>query len=202
MLTYSELLIKYESLLRENETLRQENELLRRQLGLCSQGEVCAADVSVTQHSSPEEKIGLFRSLFRGREDVFAKRWHNASKGTSGYQPVCKNEWNRDFCDKTRYRCSQCPNRIFVSLDDKHVFDHLAGKDIYCRDVIGIYPLLEDDACFFLCVDFDEEAYEKDVLAFVGACDEAHLPAYIERSRSGNGAHMTMAGELIAALRQ
>ena len=211
MMSYSELLMKYESLLRENETLRQENELLRSQLAQLSSDQVCSVDVSVnsaeaetesnsdskhnqnvsvTHLSSPDEKIRLFRSLFRGREDVFARRWHNSSKGTSGYQPVCENEWNRDYCDKTRFRCSQCPNRIFVPLDDKHVFDHLAGKDIYCRDVIGIYPLLEDDTCFFLCVDFDEASYEKDVIVFASACDDVHLPAYIERSRSGNGAHV------------
>lgn len=202
MLTYSELLTKYEKLELENEALRQENELLRSQLAQLSHDEVCSADVSVnsaevetvsnfdsecnqiisvTHHSSSDEKIYLFRSLFRGREDVFARRWYNSSKGTSGYQPVCENEWNRDYCDKTRFRCSQCPNRIFVSLDDKHVFDHLAGKDIYSRDVIGIYPLLEDDTCFFLCVDFDEASYEKDVIAFATTCDEVHLPVYIER---------------------
>ena len=169
MLTYSELLMKYENLLQDNKTLRQENEFLRSQLAQFSSGEICSADpsvhkveietemnqtIAVTQHSSPDEKIRLFRSLFRGREDVFSKRWHNASKGTAGYQPVCENEWNRDYCDKTKYRCSQCPNRIFVPLDDKHVFNHLAGKDAFCRDVIGIYPMLEDDTCFFMCIEF------------------------------------------------
>lgn len=65
----------------------------------------------VTNQSPSEEKIKLFRSLFRGREDIYAKRWHSEKSGKSGYQPVCLNEWNTWLCDKRRTKCSECKNR-------------------------------------------------------------------------------------------
>ena len=70
--------------------------------------------VLVTNQSPSEEKIKLFRSLFRGREDIYAKRWHSEKSGKSGYQPVCLNEWNTWLCDKWRTKCSECKNRKFA----------------------------------------------------------------------------------------
>ena len=143
---------------------------------------------------SLQEKVGLFQSLFKGREDVFAKRWHSETTKKSGYQPVCEREWNREFCDKRKYKCSECPNRKFAPLSYEHIFNHLAGKDVYGRDVVGLYPMLNDNSCYFLCTDFDdkscEHGYQNDVLAFVGVCKEWRVPCYIERSRSGKGAHV------------
>lgn len=143
---------------------------------------------------SLQEKVELFQSLFKGREDVFAKRWYNKTTKQSGYQPVCQREWDRDFCDKRKYKCTECPNRLFASLSYEHIYNHLAGKDELGRDVIGMYPLLKDNTCCFLCTDFDdkscEHGYRNDVLAFVGVCKEWNVPYYIERSRSGNGAHV------------
>ena len=143
---------------------------------------------------SLQEKVDLFRSLFKGREDVFAKRWYSNTTNQSGYQPVCGREWNRDYCDKRKYKCVECPNRQFSSLSYEHVYNHLAGKDEFGRDVIGIYPILEDNTCHFLCTDFDdkncEHGYQNDVLAFVGVCKDWNVPCYIERSRSGMGAHV------------
>lgn len=143
---------------------------------------------------SLQEKVELFQSLFKGREDVFAKRWYSNTTKKSGYQPVCEREWNREFCDKRKYKCSECPNRKFAPLSYEHIFNHLAGKDAYGRDVVGLYPMLNDNTCFFLCTDFDdkscEHGYQNDVLAFTGVCKEWNVPCYIERSRSGNGAHV------------
>ena len=143
---------------------------------------------------SLKEKVELFRSIFKGREDVFAKRWYSETTKKSGYQPVCEREWNREFCDKRKYKCSECPNRRFAPLSYDYIFNHLAGKDIYGRDVIGLYPMLIDNTCFFLCADFDdkscEHGYKQDVLAFAGVCREWGVPCYVERSRSGNGAHV------------
>ena len=117
---------------------------------------------------SLQEKVELFQSLFKGREDVFAKRWYSETTKKSGYQPVCVREWNREFCDKRKYKCSECANRKFESLSYEHIFNHLAGKDAYGRDVIGLYPMLNDNSCNFLCTDFDdkscEHGYQKDVL--------------------------------------
>ena len=110
--------------------------------------------------------------------------------GKSGYLPVCENEWADGICDKNAFKCSVCPNRKLLPLSDKAIYNHLAGKDEYGRDVIGIYPMLPDDTCRFLCADFDEAEFEKDVAAYRSVCEEFHLPVAVERSRSGKGAHI------------
>ena len=149
---------------------------------------------SAMQRLSLQEKVKLFRSIFKGREDVFAKRWYSDVTKKSGYQPVCEREWNSKFCDKRKYKCTECPNRLFASLTDEHIYNHLAGKDNFGRDVVGVYPIMSDNTCNFLCTDFDdkscEHGFQNDVLAFVGICKEWEIPCYIERSRSGNGAHV------------
>ena len=149
---------------------------------------------SATQRLSLQEKVKLFRMLFKGREDVFAKRWYSDVSKKSGYQPVCEREWNNEFCDKRKYKCTECPNRLFASLTDEHIYNHLAGKDNFGRDVVGVYPIMSDNTCNFLCTDFDdkscEHGFQNDVLVFVGVCKEWEIPCYIERSRSGNGAHV------------
>lgn len=149
---------------------------------------------SAMQRLSLQEKVKLFRSIFKGREDVFAKRWYSDVTKKSGYRPVCEREWNSEFCDKRKYKCTECPNRLFASLTDEHIYNHLAGKDNFGRDVVGVYPIMSDNTCNFLCTDFDdkscEHGFQNDVLAFVGICKEWEIPCYIERSRSGNGAHV------------
>lgn len=143
---------------------------------------------------SLEEKVNLFRSLFVGREDVFARRWYSPATGKSGYQPVCTREWDREYCDKKKYKCAECPNREFQPLDYDDIYRHLEGKDPNGRDVIGVYAILPDNTCQFLCCDFDDKnceyGYEADVRAYINVCNEWYIPAYIERSRSGNGAHV------------
>lgn len=49
---------------------------------------------------SPDEKIALFLSLFRCREDVYPRLWENPKTGMKGYSPVCRNEWFRGVCEK------------------------------------------------------------------------------------------------------
>ena len=143
---------------------------------------------------SLDEKVALFRGLFQGREDVFARRWFSSSSGKSGYQPVCAREWNREYCDKKKYKCAECPNREFQPLSYNDIYRHLEGKDPNGRDVVGVYSILPDNSCRFLCCDFDdkscEHGYQDDVRAYVSVCREWGVPAYIERSRSGNGAHV------------
>ncbi len=143
---------------------------------------------------SLEKKVALFRSMFQGREDVFARRWFSPTTGKSGYQPVCAREWNREYCDKKKFKCAECPNREFQPLGYDDIYRHLEGKDPNGRDVIGVYAILPDNTCQFLCCDFDdkscEHGYQKDVMAYVGVCRDWGIPAYIERSRSGNGAHV------------
>lgn len=191
---YRELLLRYNELERENKRLSEENLQLRRQLGFAEAPQEnieipIIHPTSVNKYSSSKEKIELFRSLFCGREDVFAKRWQSTTSGKSGYQPVCENEWTEGLCDKRKYKCANCPNRVLKSLTDEDIYKHLEGKDGLARDVIGIYPMLQDETCHFLCADFDDDLFEKDVTAFREVCSELSVPVCVERSRSGNGAH-------------
>ena len=192
MLSNEELLKKYNLALQTIDSLRAENKHLKSKLGIV---ETTASATTtnnrsaINKYSSVDTKIRLFRKLFSGREDVFARRWYSKTTGKSGYQPVCENEWVEGICDKKAYKCSVCPNRKLLPLSDRAVYNHLAGKDEYGRDAIGIYPMLPDDTCRFLCADFDDAEFEKDVAAYRSVCKELNLSVSIERSRSGNGAH-------------
>ncbi|HOW71012.1 MAG TPA: hypothetical protein PKY77_10460 [Phycisphaerae bacterium] len=97
-------------------------------------------DGLVNHHSSVEAKIVLFRSLFRGREDVYPRRFESRTTGKSGYQPACTNEWARGLCEKPRVKCAECPNRHFLPVTDEVVRWHLAGRDDNGREfVMGVY---------------------------------------------------------------
>ncbi|MBR0350236.1 MAG: DEAD/DEAH box helicase [Clostridia bacterium] len=134
---------------------------------------------------SSEEKVKIFMEIFKGRNDLYAKRWTNNKTGKTGYSPVCKNEFSTYKCDKPRVKCSECPYRELLPLTEDVVLKHLKGEI-----TIGIYPLLPGDLCNFLAIDFDKKTYEKDVITFWNICDELHIPVYVEKSRSGNGAHI------------
>jgi hypothetical protein len=133
---------------------------------------------------TPAEKVALFRSLFRGRDDVYPKRWENPRTRKTGYAPACANEWVRGVCEKPRVKCGECSNQAFSLVTDQVILDHLQG-----RNVIGAYPLLENETCWFLAVDFDKRSWTEDVSAFAETCRRANVPVAVERSRSGNGAH-------------
>lgn len=190
-ITYQELLAAYNKLLMENEFLHKEVDRLQ---ALLNSKDIPMTQPIMKQHLSLEEKVSVFRNLFKGREDVFARRWYSRTSGKSGYQPVCRNEWDRQLCDKKKYKCAECPNRLFKPLVYEDIYRHLEGKDPDGQDVIGAYAILADNNCNFLCADFDdkscEHGYEKDVLAYVGVCKDWDIPCSIERSRSGNGAHV------------
>ena len=185
------------------EELEKENRELRRKLGYpelvqsvvteAFKTEVMqepAVGANVHMRSTPEEKIRLFRSLFRGRKDVFARRWYSVQKGKGGYAPVCANEWRYGVCIKPKGKCSKCENRALVPLDDAIIYKHLSGKDANGQDVIGLYPLLADDTCYFLAIDFDDGAWQENVTAVRSVCGEWGIPCGVERSRSGEGAHL------------
>lgn len=139
----------------------------------------------INNQSSPEDKVQLFRSLFQGREDVFAIRWVGKDN-RSGYSPACYNDWKHEVCGKyKKIPCASCENRKLIPLDDKQIYRHLSGEII-----IGIYPLLEDDTCKFLAIDFDKKEWRDDVRALIDVCNQYHVPGYVEISRSGKGAHV------------
>ena len=183
------------------EELEKENQELRRQLGYAEPVRSVVTETTknemvletaagVHMRSTPEEKIHLFRSLFRGREDVFARRWYSMQKEKGGYAPVCANEWRYGVCIKPKGKCSKCENRVLVPLDDAIIYKHLSGKDANGQDVIGLYPILADDTCYFLAIDFDDGTWQENVTAVRSVCSEWGIPCGVERSRSGEGAHL------------
>lgn len=133
---------------------------------------------------STAAKVALFRRLFRGRTDVYPVRWESKTTGKSGYAPACANEWRPGVCHKPRIKCSDCGVRQLSALSDAVIYSHLSGEH-----TIGVYPLLADDSCYFLAVDFDEADWKEDAQAFIQSCSELGIPAALEISRSGNGAH-------------
>jgi hypothetical protein len=201
---YQELYRKYNFLLEQVDRLTRENRRLKAKLGLqeaqalrnttqaiqmeCvpngetnevkSLADVCSGSDSIS-------KIRLFMSLFRGRKDVYARRWENKNKGTSGYAPVCLNQWQPGVCGKPKIPCSKCKNKSYAVLDENAIEDHLRGNT-----VVGIYPMLPDETCCCLAMDFDEADWQKDVSAVRDVCNEFEIPLVVERSRSGFGCHI------------
>jgi len=155
---YDQLLKQYKILLTENQLLRDENESLKSMLGVSdiqppkSKKAGCVEETgadeeirdnlltsAVNSQSDSADKIRLFMSLFKGRDDVYARRWENKNKGTSGYSPVCLNQWQPGLCGKPKTPCSKCANRSYATLDENVIEDHLRGHVI-----AGIYPLLSE----------------------------------------------------------
>ena len=201
---YKELLEKYNILLSEVNRLTKENAQLKDQLGMENaeplqntsttietESPTLAEDSSfntiadVNSTSDTVTKINLFLSLFKGRNDVYAKRWENKNKGTSGYSPVCLNQWKPGVCEKPKISCSKCKNKHYTPMDQDVVENHLRGNI-----VAGIYPMLDDETCWFLAMDFDEEEWQKDIALVRTICLEFNIPFAIERSRSGEGGHI------------
>jgi superfamily II DNA or RNA helicase len=202
---YSELLEKYNLLLGENRRLIKENDRLKAQLGIAEpkpdENQIAgqAAEKSIhddeptdnalfsgiNNRSDSISKIRLFMSLFKGRDDVYSKKWENKKKATSGYSPVCLNQWQAGLCGKPKVPCSKCTNQLYDALDEHVIEDHLRGGI-----VAGIYPMLPDETCHFLAMDFDEAGWQADVTTVREVCAEFDIPVAVERSQSGNGAHL------------
>lgn len=184
-----------DDLMREIEQLRTENDMLK--MLLKENGinlPIIVADSSlqdespdyatVTKRSPLPERIALFLSLFQGRPDVYARR-RESKNGRSGYSPVCKNEWKPGVCLKPKGKCADCSHAEYCAYDENAIESHLSG-----RYVLGVYPLLQDETCRFLAIDFDEENWRSDVQMISAACCENDIPCSVEVSRSGNGAHL------------
>lgn len=183
--------VEREALLRELTQLKDQHH--QRQQSLSQ----LVSEATITQHSSNTEKISLFRSLFKGRDDVYPKRWENRKTRISGYSFACANEWKPNVCkknDKPPIKCADCQFRSFIPVSDTAIAHHLAGTDNPRNPsadfVMGVYPLMQDERCWFLAVDFDKASWQLDVGAFTTACKENSIPYSIEISRSGKGAHI------------
>lgn len=172
--------------------LREENARLRGLLGLDDRSARQATPVwkptlfpsmatqapvvsSVDRHSTPQEKIALFRSLFAGREDVYALRWDNERTNKSGWGPAVRGGWAN----------ARKPGREYLPYTDEVIDKHLAG-DIHA----GLYPLQHADTCRLLVCDFDGPGWTLDALAYLDSAHAAGVPAALERSRSGDGGHV------------
>ena len=163
----------------------ERNSLIKRRHELTQKAENHQDSKPIISLTLPvNQKIELFKKLFKGRSDVFAKRWKNAT-GRSGYSFACQNEWVKGVCNKPRIKCNKCPNRAYIALNDQVIYDHLAGEQI-----IGLYPLLADNTCYLLAADFDKDDWQEAIKALAQACREFEIPHTVEISRSGNGAHL------------
>ena len=169
---------------RERNNLLQELSKLPPESAPSSSPQWLGAAISNSSPTTSEERISLFTRLFRCREDVFPKLWENRTKGTKGYSPACQVEWVHGICEKPKIKCSECRNRVFIPLDETVIRGHLEG--IF---TIGAYAIRADDTCTFLAADFDKEQWQQDVMAYRDASKKLGIEPYIERSRSGNGAH-------------
>ncbi|WP_234844124.1 TOTE conflict system archaeo-eukaryotic primase domain-containing protein [Sinorhizobium meliloti] len=149
------------------------------------------AGAPVTNNSPSVEKIELFRRLFAGRPDVFPVRWENRKAGRSGYSPACSNEWAKGICGKPKVKCGECPHQAFIPPTTDIIEKHLRGGNLRSGDfVAGVYPLLQDETCWFLAADFDKESWADDARALLDTCHAKGIAAALERSRSGNGGHV------------
>lgn len=150
--------------------------------------EIEPAKTNTTDDNVPktrQEKLGLFGILFKGREDVFPLKFISKKTGKSGYAPQCSNKFVPGVCGLPRVKCGECSNQAFLPADDRALLDHLQG-----RQVMGVYPLLEDETCRFLAVDFDKNTWQEDVAAFRRTCQAKNISCAVERSQSGEGAHV------------
>ncbi|MBR1870892.1 MAG: DEAD/DEAH box helicase [Kiritimatiellae bacterium] len=147
----------------------------------------------VDASSTNDEKVALFRSLFCGREDVYARRFESAKSGKSGYAPVCRNEWGKGICEKPRIKCGVCGHRAFECVTDDTVRWHLRGKDAHGRRfAMGAYPMLSDERCRFAVMDFDKSSWRNDARTLRQVAGECGVHLAMEISRSGKGAHLWM----------
>jgi hypothetical protein len=147
--------------------------------------ETAESHPTVSDKSAPGEKIALFRTLFRGREDVYAVRWESPN-GRSGYLPASIRDWKAVLSSRPadRKRIDK-KTRKLLPFTHEVVEKHLKGEQ-----TIGIYPLLPNETCWFLAVDFDKKGWQLDASAFLATCRGLNVPAALERSRSGNGGHV------------
>lgn len=172
---------------KENERIRLQEEIdsLKKQLEIYDNNQSKTVNIL-----SKEEKIKIFMNYFKGRDDTYPYLSIDKNNPNKKYYiPACINEWKKGICNKSmRKPCKTCKYRENKPLTYDVYEKHLSGE------IIGIYPLLDDETCYFLAFDFDDKLEEKnikdDVLAFWSVCDEFNVPISVEKSRSGKGFHV------------
>ncbi|MBP3883941.1 MAG: DEAD/DEAH box helicase family protein [Olsenella sp.] len=156
-----------------------------------------AGDAPVTQRSTLDEKVSFVMSLFRGRTDVYGEAFEGrATKpGKLSYWPPCRLRWERGACPRVanpKARCRECDHPSYVPLTHEVVMAHCLGRrDSRGRiQAVGIYVVDEGDVCYLLAADFDGPGWQDGAAAYRDACRAHGLSPAVERSRSGNGAHV------------
>lgn len=130
------------------------------------------------------EKLTIFKSLFKGREDIYATRWEKGSK--NGYSPAYTFDPYYYKMHRMKGGTFQnYDNKQYQKLTDGQILKHLEGEQL-----IGLYPLLKDNTSWFIAADFDEDNWAEECKAFIEICERKNIPAYLERSRSGKGGHV------------
>ena len=152
------------------------------------QTDECTSHPAVTARSRPELKIRLFRSLFRGRDDVYAHGFVSRKTGKVGYAPAAWNEWTALANGK---RIPTPPDqRRCKPLTDQVLLDHFTKRDEGMVNVVGLYPMSKDSTVWFLAIDFDDDGWRDEITATRRVCEQHGLTPSMERSRSGDGGHL------------
>ena len=158
-----------------------------------------------------KQHIRYFYHLFKGRQDVYSKRSGKANKktGKHGYYTQCHNFWKDGVCPKKNNQgvgCGECKNQKYKELTGQVIYEHLLGAKEDASDVIGLYPMFQDETINFLVFDFDchddklggddganlDSEWMTEVNAFRKICELNEVPVLVERSRSGKGSHIWM----------
>lgn len=166
-----------------------ENQLRAENLGqadsfLPASQQILSANLPTQTLLTTEQKLQLFNERFYGRQDVYAYRWRN-KQGKSGYSVACQHEWQVGICHKPKIKCADCQHRRFKPLDFTVLYEHLSGNI-----TAGIYPLMPDNTCRLLAIDLDKADWQQVVSTIRTVCDSWQIDYLVERSRSGNGAHI------------
>ena len=165
--------------------LEKENDFLKQEL--IKRGYVFVEDnVTLTT----DQKLEIYLDYFKGREDVYAKKYYSNKTNKSGWTPVCFNEFNEGYCLKGKIKkaCDTCKNAKYQGITKEELFKHFTGKSKNIN--IGIYPLLKDNTCNFLCIDFDDENWFEEMLVVYKKSLSFDILPLMERSSSGMGGHL------------
>lgn len=172
--------IEYDQLLKENQRLKEENKYLRKilQLNNIQYNEYTPIE---EKQFSKEDKIKIYLSYFKGRNDIYAERYYDKETGKKKYSPVCSNK----FSEACNFKCKTCEHKKYLGLQGVELIKHFKGIKSY-----GIYPMLDDDECYLLATDFDDGNFFENALLYKKICKQIGIDSLIEISQSGNGAHV------------
>ncbi len=148
----------------------------------------------------------FFMMFCRGRKDVYDLRYTNPKSGKNGYYTQCFNRWDRNCHIQKRdgVRCKDCELRAYKPITLPLIKAHMNGTDPNGNDVVAIYPMLESNLCQLLVFDFDnhakgaeqddyanvDDSWKEEINALRRICKNLNVDAVVERSRSGQGAHL------------